>query len=179
MSPRFRTSRASRGLAVRRGTTLVATLLAIVAACDQGSGVVQTCSGIPTNGCPLLEDDSECEDPCCAAAYACVGGEWSLDHSCAGFDAGILDACSGMVGPAIEDAGTLRDVSDFDVPPGAAGGPSCIDPQTPDCWISEALLCNPNSIDPCCGCEALFYCQNGSTLLWGFCSDDGGITSAK
>jgi hypothetical protein len=163
---------------LRSASVVAVMLLTAVVACDQSDPIATPCRDIPANGCPLLEDDSECNDPSCAAAYACVDGEWSLERACPGFDAGTpreAGADAGSVDAA--DAGICRDAGAIVVPSGASlsAGPGCGDLQAPDCPISEVLVCSPGSVDPCVGCEGLFYCLNGEWYPWGVCSDDGGV----
>jgi hypothetical protein len=109
-------------------------------------------------GCPLAYGTA-CDDPSCAAAYACTNGGWVLDHVCAVREAGPDTS-------VIVDAG-VRDV-DIDVP-GANGGPGCNSLVPPDCTLAAGAAC-PNG---CCGCEDLFVCQNGGWNVWGYCSDGG------
>lgn len=122
--------------------------------------VARPCRNVPDGGCPLSYGKA-CDDPACAAAYACEpGGAWRLDHVCAARD-GAADA------PQPGDAGA-RDV-DIDVP-GAFGGPGCAGLQAPDCPLGTALVC-PNG--SCCGCSDLFVCRDGGWDPWGTCSDGG------
>lgn len=136
-------------------------LLFLAAGCDD-SIAPAACRDIPDGGCPLAAG-AVCQDPSCAAAYACqADGTWALDHVCAGQDASAADA--GV--PPQSDAG-LRDVS-TDVE-GAFGGPGCIDLQPPDCPLGTALACAQG----CCGCESLFVCRDAGWDPWGVCDDAG------
>jgi hypothetical protein len=163
-------SRAAAGLLV------AAALTAVTSSCDQSSPE-QTCAGasIPSNACPFLEDDSECNDPCCAAAYQCTGGAWALVHPCAGYSASKCpDASGGAVGPAVDSGPCDASVV---LPPGANGGPGCAPLQGSDCPLGEVLSCG---VDACLqfGCDSLFYCDsNGDWIFWGAC-EDGGVVQA-
>ena len=168
MSSRSVTARIAALLAMAMGLTAAV-------ACDQGGSQAKRCSDIPAHGCPLLENDEECVDPTCAAAYACIDGAWSLAHACAGYDAGPRpDAAADTGADAASSGLQLCDASEIDAPPGANGGASCIDPQAPDCWVGQVLACGS-----CLGCETLFTCQNGEQVLWGSCTPDGGIVPAN
>jgi hypothetical protein len=125
------------------------------------------CTGIPDGGCPRSHGVA-CDDPACAAVYACFSGVWSLDHACPARDAGATDARDIDAGDA---ALSPRDAG-FDVPPGASGGPGCADLEPPDCTLATALACPSNS---CCGCEDLFVCRDAGWLAWGACGDGGAI----
>jgi hypothetical protein len=159
------------------GLLLTAALAAAVSSCDQGNPE-QTCAGktIPTNACPTNEDDSECNDQCnCASAYSCIDGEWSLQHSCPGYDPAKYCIDAGVVSSSTPDASPCD--AAFAVPTGANGGTSCIDLQPPDCPLGEVLTCGGN---PCAqfGCESLFYCESGNWIFWGSCSEDAGVVQA-
>ena len=137
------------------------------AGCSQGDPIATPCRDIPANGCPLNDNDTDCADPCCAAMYACVGGEFTLDHACPGFtgcDAGT---------PPPDDASDSCDVTGFDAPSGASGGEGCVELIPPDCPLSEALVCSSN---PCLACDSFFACVEGAWIFWGGCSADGGVT---
>lgn len=139
---------------------LVASLAVAVACQDEVND--QTCSNVPPGGCPLSHGVA-CDDPSCQAAYACErGGVWRFDHACPPHDGGP-DAER----DAPPDTGRPpRDAAAFDVPPGANGGPGCVDLEPPDCPLGVALSCTD-----CCGCEDLFVCTNGSWNAWGACVD--------
>ena len=139
-------------------------LAAIAIACSTDAPV-ETCKNIPTGGCPLSHGVA-CDDPSCAAAYACTTDGWVLDHTCPPHDAGPDTSIP------IPDAGA-RDVS-IDVP-GANGGPGCAPLEPPDCPLGTALACPPGS---CCDCLDLFVCDDGGWDPWGTC-DDGGVISSK
>jgi hypothetical protein len=143
------------------------TASALFAACNdipQG----QTCKNIPDGGCPLSYGVA-CDDPSCAAAYACnPDGTWTLDHVCPHGEAGVADAALlDRAPPPPRDA-------NIDAPSGAFGGPGCPDLQPPDCSLGTALACPSNS---CCGCEDLFVCSKGNWNLWGQCGDGGVIAN--
>jgi hypothetical protein len=146
----------------------VAVAVALAAGCDQSDPISAPCRDIPANGCPLLDDDSECTDRCCAAAYSCSDGTWTLEHACPQFQ-----GCDAGTSTPVEDAGSYCDVAGFDAPPGAGGGEGCVALISPDCPLSEALVC---SINPCLACEAFFVCTDGAWILWGECSAEGGVT---
>ena len=156
-------------------TTAFSLVIALTGAvgCDQGNPIATPCRDIPANGCPLLADDSECDDPCCAAAYACTNGAFAFDHACPAFKAAVCDASA----PEAPDsaAGECTDASGVDAPPGASGGPGCIPLVVPDCPLSQALFCGPTS-DPCNGCDTFFVCQNGGWIRRGECLPDSGLT---
>src|SRR5262249_22276629 len=122
------------------------------------------CKGVPDGGCPLSHGRA-CEDPACAAAYACnADGTWTLDHMCpahADSSASAPDAAPG-------DAGAI------DAPPGASGGPECTALEAPDCPLATALAC-PSG---CCDCTDLFVCGDGGWNEWGTCDPDAGIRPA-
>ncbi len=149
---------------------VVAALAAVALGCDQRSFSVPTCAGtsIPSNACPVLEDDSECADPCCAAAYSCNDGTWTLEHACASYDDGAH--CPDSSPPAVPEA-SVCDAEGLDAPAGSNGGPGCIDLQPPDCPLGEVLACGLSCA--ALGCESLFYCQDGEWINWGECTDGG------
>ena len=62
------------------------------------------------------------------------------------------------------------DVS-IDAPPGAYGGPGCVDLEQPDCSLGTALACGGTA--DCCGCQDLYVCSNGGWVPWGECTDAG------
>lgn len=136
-------------------------------ACSSDDATATPCKDIPDGGCPLSHGIA-CEDPSCAAVYACINGSWSFDHACpareggAPVDAGVSDAA--------DASSSFRDVS-IDAPPGAFGGPGCPDLQPPDCPLGVALECPQQSA--CCGCDDLYVCQNGGWVAWGRCVDGG------
>lgn len=139
-------------------------LLAVLAAgvlfiaCEDGTPP-QHCQNIPAGGCPLSGANA-CEDPSCSAVYACrADGTWLLDHACGPHDAGAV----------VEAASPVQRDASIDAPPGAAGGPGCVDLQPPDCPLATALACSRG----CCDCEDLFVCQNGGWSAWGTCGDAG------
>jgi hypothetical protein len=145
---------------------------AVAAACTTSSPEAHLCTDVPDGGCPLSYGVA-CDDPACAAAYACnPDGTWTLDHVCPARDGGGGDA-GADTGPA-----PGFDASGIDAPPGAGGGPGCADPEMPDCWLDQALTCAPGSSDPCCGCEDLFVCTGGTQALWGYCRPDAGVVYA-
>lgn len=139
-----------------RGAVLLAVLLL---GCD--SAIDRPCTNIPDGGCPLAYGKS-CDDPACAATYACLpGNKWERRATCPQREAGAADA-----GPEAAP----KDAS-IDAPPGAFGGPGCADLQMPDCPLGTALLCT----NGCCGCEDLFVCRDGGWDPWGTCGPDGAV----
>jgi hypothetical protein len=144
--------------------------LAVGAACDD-LAAPQRCTNIPAGGCPLVGSADEnggtgitCEDPTCAAVYACRPGDvWDRTGSCPVRDAGA-HVDGGHSEPA-EAAAPPFDAS-IDAPPGAFGGPGCPSLQTPDCALGVVLGCGG-----CCGCEDLFVCEDDGWTLWGSCAD--------
>lgn len=154
---------------VAAGSLVVAAVLAVVAACDDGP-VREPCSDIPAGGCPLSRGVA-CEDPACEVVYACrPGNVWELQAPCPAREAGAREASAPLpteAGPPVLDAS-------FDAPPGAFGGPGCDSLQAPDCALGLALACG----NDCCGCEDLYTCEDNGWLLWGTCRD-GGISSER
>ncbi len=125
------------------------------------------CKDIPSGGCPLSHGLA-CEDPTCAAAYACnPDGTWTLDHACPGYDASAPPSFDA----AVEAGAPSFDASGFDAPPGSSGGPGCEALQEPDCPLSTALAC-PSG---CCNCEDLFVCDLAGQgwVAWGTCGPSG------
>ncbi|MDB4941823.1 MAG: hypothetical protein JWP97_1357 [Labilithrix sp.] len=142
-------------------------------ACTEDTSAQYACTDIPAGGCPLSRGVA-CEDPSCAAVYACrVGNVWELDHACPAHDAGARpDAAAADAG----DASPIGDAS-IDAPPGAYGGPGCSSLQTPDCALGVALGCATSG--SCCDCEDLYVCENGGWSLWGSCSADAGVQPTR
>lgn len=135
----------------------------LVLACDSGPAPV-TCYGIPDGGCPNEGTDT-CIDPTCAAVYDCLAdGGWGLDYTCPVREGGAMDAPVTDSMPS--DAGY-----DVDAPPGAFGGPGCVDLQTPDCPLGTVLVCGGG----CCGCQDLYVCDDGGWDIWGQCTDAGPV----
>jgi hypothetical protein len=149
-------------------------VIGLVVACDSADVDAQACRNIPANGC-TLESGVACQDPSCAAVYQCNSdGSWTLEETCPNFqlpDAGAdgaSDAASGDAGPGHDAA------FPYPIPPGAYGGPDCIDLQEPDCALGTVVGC-ADAVDTCCGCETLFVCQGDEWVVWGECEPDGGI----
>jgi len=124
----------------------------------------QACTNVPAGGCPLSRGVS-CEDPTCAAVYACRDGNvWELDRTCPPREAGApVDA--GEASDAADAAPNPPRDASTDAPPGAYGGPGCDVLQLPDCSLGLALAC-PSG---CCGCEDLFVCESGGWSYWSTC----------
>lgn len=129
-----------------------------------GGATAQPCTDIPAGGCPISRGLA-CDDPACAAVYACRSGNvWELERTCPPRDAGALDA-SPPADAAIEAAPPFD--ASADAPPGANGGPGCGPLQPPDCSLGFALACSSG----CCGCEDLFVCESGGWNLWSTCKE--------
>jgi hypothetical protein len=151
---------------------LTAAFLAILASCSDAP-TAETCSDIPAGGCPL-SNGVACQDPACAAVYACRPNKvWELDHACPPHDGGVPAESSSEAGEAGEagaDAaleGSRPFDASIDAPPGANGGPGCDVLQAPDCTLGFALACPMG----CCGCEDLFVCQNGGWSYYATCTE--------
>jgi hypothetical protein len=154
---------------MRRALVLVLVAACALAGASLAGGCSQQpimpCRDIPEGGCPV-QGGTACQDPTCVAAYACeADGGWTLVRACPATDGGPPDAGADAPGPS--DAGY-----DIDAPPGAFGGPGCLDLQPPDCPLGTALVC-PNA---CCGCTDLYVCDDGGWDPWGVCTDDAGVT---
>ena len=140
---------------------------AVVVACEDTSPDVP-CMNIPLGGCPNGGADA-CQDSTCYNIFNCVSGNWTLDHACPRPDAGgdnSLDAA-----PEAQEQSAF-DARGIDAPPGAGGGPGCIDLEMPDCALEVALVCSSSD---CCGCQDLFVCQPSGWVAWGTCSADAGV----
>jgi len=146
-----------------------ALVVAAFVACGEQSPIA-TCYDIPEGGCPVQEGVA-CQDPTCAAAYSCLpDGGWALAYACPNYDASAPDGNAA-------DAGSYdAPYEDIDAPPGAFGGPGCVDLEQPDCPLGEAIICEEQN-HTCCGCEDLWICDDGGWDPWGECTDDGGISS--
>jgi hypothetical protein len=142
-------------------------LLALIA-CEDTSPATP-CVNIPANGCPEEDGLDVCQDPMCASAYACQNGKWVFDKTCPPRDGGAGDGDGGIL---VRDSG-VRDVLVTDAPPGAYGGPGCVDLEPPDCPLGTALSCGGQQ--DCCGCEDLFVCVDGGWNPWGTCVDGGAM----
>lgn len=143
-----------------RAHACLALVAAVLTGCDDATPSVSTCRDIPAGGCPLAHGVA-CDDPACAAAYACRDGAWVIDHVCASRDA------SADARPVV-DAGPADATIDV---PGANGGPGCGPLQSPDCPLATALSCGAS----CCGCEDLYVCLDAGWELWGSCADGGAV----
>ncbi|HEY1956317.1 MAG TPA: hypothetical protein VGH28_11910 [Polyangiaceae bacterium] len=141
-----------------------AAIATLAGACDD-QGAPPACRNIPDGGCPS-QGGVACQDPSCAAIYACGDdGGWTFVATCPASDGSVQDA--NVDAPSPSDAGY-----DIDAPPGAFGGPGCNALEPPDCPLGTALACPQGQ---CCGCQDLFVCDDGGWDPWGTCSDDGGI----
>jgi hypothetical protein len=155
--------------------TALAVLYGIVGACTDPP-LHEYCTEIPTGGCPGgTGGAANCVDPTCEAIYTCdyTNNTWSFVTKCPNYkpphDAG-RDGTGGdgaADGPP-EDA-RPRDAG-FVLPEGANGGPGCIELESPDCPVAEALSCSD-----CCGCQDLYACADGGWDLWGECDDAGRV----
>lgn len=149
----------------KRLLTALCLLCGYLPACTGGAPIV-ACVDIPAGGCPAQGGADVCEDVTCNAVYDCDNGHWVLQQTCPTHaDAGAVD---GSV--VAHDAATARDAA-IDAPPGAFGGPGCVDLQPPDCSLGTALVCGGAS--DCCGCQDLFVCADGGWYAWGECVDGG------
>jgi hypothetical protein len=161
---------------IKETCVLVLVTALTAAACTETIPNTTPCRNIPAQGCPVLTNDTECDDPSCAAAYACDNGTWTFDHACPAFDGGHADASLALsdAGSGDAGAGACLDAG-FDAPPGAAGGPGCGPLDPPDCPLSRVLACDPESATACNECDSFFACVAGAWIFWGGCSD-GGVT---
>jgi hypothetical protein len=152
-----------------RLAVVIATALSAPLACSDPT--YQDCHNIPSGGCPG-GDATNCEDPTCVEIYSCeANGSWTPVVRCPPHEAGV-DAGRGVDGSGV-DATVIREASlrdvDFKLPEGAAGGPDCIELESPDCPLELALACSMS----CCGCQDLWVCEDGSWNIWGACSEAG------
>jgi len=151
-------------------------LAASVPACDGTLIAALDCPRIPEGGCPESgATRNGCDDGACSALYECRAlnatgreGSWSFVRECparpARLDAGLGDAATDAADGAARDAAAVP----ADLPPGATGGPGCIDLELPDCALGVGYGCS----SACCGCEELFVCVDGGWDSWGFCQND-------
>lgn len=136
-------------------------------ACSDDAVTAAPCTDIPPGGCPIARGVA-CEDPACAAVYACLPGNvWELRTTCPPREAGAAPREASA--PDV-DVPPVFDAS-FDAPPGSFGGPGCPSLAAPDCPLGVALACGAG----CCGCEDLFVCSAGGWDLWGTCGDRGPV----
>jgi hypothetical protein len=161
------------GWSMRRFALAVAVVagvtLTVFACADDATP--EACTNVPPGGCPLSHGVA-CQDPACEAVYLCLPNNvWQLDQLCPPHEGGPP--------PAVEDAGEEEAAprssfdANVDAPPGAFGGPGCVDLEIPECTLGFALACGAG----CCGCEDLFVCEGGGWTLWGACGDGGLIPS--
>jgi hypothetical protein len=144
---------------------LLPVLLIVGSACSDDP-IPQPCTGIPEHGCPLAHGVA-CEDPHCAAIYACrANNTWEFVQPCPSYDASAEETYDAGTPPVV-----VLDASP-DAPPGAYGGPGCDTLQAPDCTVGFAMACTSAN---CCDCQDLFVCTNGAWNEWGSCDPDGGI----
>ena len=127
------------------------------------------CQDLMPPACPTEDDANVCMDVECASVYACDNGTWSFVQTCPNYsaEAGVHPFEAGAAAASEFDA-------PFDAPPGAFGGPGCVDLEEPDCSLGTALACAGTS--DCCGCMDLYVCDSGGWELWGE-GVDGGITA--
>jgi hypothetical protein len=165
----------------RERLVLAWTLAAATAACSAFEDLPeqQPCMDIPRkDGCIAPEDEDAspmdicAEDETCSAVYACENESWVLLATCPMRD---RDGGADARDEDVHAGGKPRDV-DFEVPPGASGGPGCIGLQCGDCPLSLGLACPP---DQCCGCQDLYVCEDGGWNIWGYCDDGGAIVKAS
>lgn len=145
-------------------------VLGVIAFACGDPPVEQPCTGVPDGGCPLAHGVA-CQDPHCAAIYACrENNVWELVQACPGYDAAIDD-----VPDAGADATTDIVDASIDAPPGAFGGPGCEPLMDSDCSLGLALACT----NGCCGCVDLYVCNDGEWDEWGSCDPDAGLRPDK
>ncbi|MGH7294381.1 MAG: hypothetical protein ACRELB_05600 [Polyangiaceae bacterium] len=140
--------------------------LALVLAACKDTPPPAACGDLPRPACPEDNGADVCSDVICASVYACNDGHWTFVASCPGYDP---DAAANQ-GVKTPEGGAGADVS-IDAPPGAFGGPGCIDLESPDCALGTALACS--GTPGCCDCEDLYVCEDGGWALWGQCGDAG------
>lgn len=146
--------------------TAVCLLCGTLAACTGGAPGAP-CVDIPAGGCPTQRGADVCQDVTCSAVYDCNDGHWVLQQTCPPHgDSGAADGSGVGHDAATADAAV-------DAPPGAFGGPGCVDLQPPDCSLGSALACGGAS--DCCGCQDLFVCADGGWTPWGQCVDGGAV----
>ncbi len=128
------------------------------------------CSDLAPPACPTEADADVCIDVECASVYSCDNGSWTFVETCPNYsaDAGVYPVEAGP------DTSSQFDAP-FDAPPGAFGGPGCVDLEMPDCALGTALACAGTA--DCCGCMDLYVCGSGGWEPWGECVD-GGITAS-
>ena len=138
--------------------------LAATSACSDPA-TPAVCHDLAAPGCPADQDADVCGDPQCGSVYTCDNGTWNLVATCPNYSP---DAAAHPV-----EAGEAASAFDapFDAPPGAFGGPGCVDLQEPDCSLGTALACG--SAPDCCGCVDLYVCDSGGWVPWGSCADGG------
>jgi hypothetical protein len=156
----------NRRVVVALSTPLVGVLLAAPAC--RNPPVAAVCKDLAPPACPADDDADVCVDVECASVYACDGGSWTLVATCPGYSA------EAGVHPVEAGADTSLFDAPFDAPPGAFGGPGCVDLEMPDCSLGTALACAGTA--DCCGCVDLYVCDSGGWEPWGECVD-GGITT--
>jgi len=128
-----------------------------------------TCQDLQPPACPTEYDADVCGDLECASVYACDNGTWSFVQTCPNYspEAGVHPVEAGA------DTSSQFDAP-FDAPPGAFGGPGCVDLEQPDCSLGTALACTGAA--DCCGCMDLYVCTSENWVIWGECVD-GGLTA--
>jgi hypothetical protein len=131
--------------------------------------VAAVCQDLAPPACPTEADADVCMDVECASVYTCDNGAWSFVETCPNYssEAGVHPVEGGPDTSSEFDA-------PFDAPPGAFGGPGCVDLEQPDCSLGTALACSGTA--DCCGCMDLYVCDSGGWELWGECAD-GGVSS--
>ena len=151
---------------IAAGLSTAALVVQLAAACS--AGVSRPCSDIPVDGCPL-DRGGTCEDPECAALYACYDGRWSLHERCeqgAGGDGGGGAAgggagAGGCAGVTIDHQGeTIGCLPEL---------------QLPDCPAAIAESCQPCIT----GCGDFFLCTEEGWHLVAFCSEEGNVVEVQ
>jgi hypothetical protein len=143
----------------------------VVIGCN-GTPPPAACPELAAPACPVDNGAAVCSDPCCASVYECQNGSWVFVQDCPGYSP---DAAFHAIDASAEAAPTFD--ANIDAPPGAFGGPGCIELEQPDCPLGTGLEC-VNSLD-CCGCQDLYVCDDGGWDPWGECTDAGIVQTGR
>lgn len=150
---------------------------AALAACNGTIIAATDCHTIPEGGCPERSDVDPCADATCFTTYTCVArstsnneGTWRESRTCPPKPVPDLDASVADASVIDASDAEARDANAVptDLPPGATGGPGCVDLEYPDCPLAVGYGCQT----ACCGCEELFVCNAGGWDPWGDCEND-------
>ncbi|MBI4702968.1 MAG: hypothetical protein HY744_17770 [Deltaproteobacteria bacterium] len=163
--------RPARGQRERNAWTTAAVAggcLAVAVGCE-AVAQPRPCRELATGGCPLDRGGS-CQDPLCAALYACEEGQWRFVELCG---APPADAGSGEGGGAGNGEGAAGGGGCG--PLGLGGhedGTGCApDLQLPDCPVAAAETCQPCAT----GCIDFFACTATGWEVVAYCDADGGL----